>query len=198
MLARTRKLRRLSRAAVRLRHSHANPIWVATRACCSPTLATMSLDLHSHRTQLVLTALGAAAITAGAFSGYQQYVKHQKRRSLNQDIHRSLKAGVKGKQKDLLHEDDHHPEIHLGGVEVNNGVPLEYDEELVREQLARNYAFFGDEGMARIRKSTVAIIGCGGVGSWAAVMLARSCVSRFLSATLIPEVHIGGSRSSVS
>ncbi|KAM5545961.1 hypothetical protein V8D89_000087 [Ganoderma adspersum] len=138
----------------------------------------MSLDLHSHRTQLVLTALGAAAITAGAFSGYQQYVRQQKRRSLNQDVHRSLKEGVKEKQKDLLHEDHHHPEIHLGGVETNHGVPLEYDEELVREQLARNYAFFGDEGMARIRKSTVVIVGCGGVGSWAAVMLARSGVKK--------------------
>ncbi|PIL28975.1 hypothetical protein GSI_09022 [Ganoderma sinense ZZ0214-1] len=138
----------------------------------------MSLDLHSHRTQLVLTALGAAAITAGVFSGYQQYVKQQKRRSLNQDVHRSLKANVKGKQKDLLHEDDGHPEIHLGGVDDNHGVPLAYDEELVREQLARNYAFFGDEGMARIRESTVVIVGCGGVGSWAAVMLARSGVKK--------------------
>uniref|UniRef100_A0A5K1K789 Probable 3-oxoacyl-[acyl-carrier-protein] reductase oxidoreductase (EC) n=1 Tax=Ganoderma boninense TaxID=34458 RepID=A0A5K1K789_9APHY len=138
----------------------------------------MSLDLHSHRTQLVLTALGAAAVTAGAFSGYQQYVKHQKRRSLNHDVQRSLKASVKGKQKDLSHEDDHHPEIRLGGIDDSNGVPLAYDEELVREQLARNYAFFGDEGMARIRESTVVIVGCGGVGSWAAVMLARSGVKK--------------------
>ena len=53
----------------------------------------------------------------------------------------------------------------------------EYDEELVREQLARNYAFFGDEAMAKIRKGTVVIVGCGGVGSWAAVMLVRSCAS---------------------
>ncbi len=136
----------------------------------------MSLDLHSHRVQLVLTALGAAVVTAGAFSGYQQYVRQQKRRTLNEDVHRSLKVNVKGKQKDLPHDDDHHPEIHLGGVEPKPGLPLEYDEELVREQLARNYAFFGDEGMARIQKSTVVIIGCGGVGSWAAVMLARSYV----------------------
>ncbi|KAI1792806.1 ubiquitin-protein ligase molybdopterin-converting factor [Ganoderma leucocontextum] len=138
----------------------------------------MSLDLHSHRVQLVLTALGAAVLTAGAFSGYQQYVRQQKRRSLNDDVHRSLKTSVKGKQKDLPHEGDHHPEISLGGVEAKHGVPLQYDEELVREQLARNYAFFGDEGMARIRKSTVVVIGCGGVGSWAAVMLARSGVKK--------------------
>lgn len=145
----------------------------------------MSLDLHSHRTQLVLTALGAAAITAGVFSGYQQYVKRQKRRTLDEDVHRSLKANVKGKQKDRRHDDDHHPDIYLGGVDQSYGVPPEYDEELVREQFARNYAFFGDEGMARIRKGTVVIVGCGGVGSWAAVMLARSYVSPFSRFVLI-------------
>ena len=137
----------------------------------------MNLDLHSHRTQLVLTALGAAAITAGAFSGYQQYVRQKKRRSLDQEIRRSLKANAKGKRRDLPEEDDDHPEIDLGAHSSKHEVPLEYDEELIREQLARNYAFFGDEGMERIRRSTVVIVGCGGVGSWAAVMLARSYVT---------------------
>jgi tRNA A37 threonylcarbamoyladenosine dehydratase len=48
----------------------------------------------------------------------------------------------------------------------------------VREQLARNYAFLGEEGVARVRGASVVIVGCGGVGSWAAVMLARSGVAR--------------------
>ena len=50
----------------------------------------------------------------------------------------------------------------------------EYDEELVMEQLARNRSFFGEEGMQRIRKGFVIVVGAGGVGSWAATMLARS------------------------
>ena len=49
-----------------------------------------------------------------------------------------------------------------------------YDEELIKEQLARNYVFFGEDGMAKIRNGRVVIVGCGGVGSWAAVMLVRS------------------------
>ena len=50
----------------------------------------------------------------------------------------------------------------------------EYDEELIMEQLARNRSFFGDEGLGRIRKGFVIVVGAGGVGSWAATMLARS------------------------
>jgi tRNA threonylcarbamoyladenosine dehydratase len=50
----------------------------------------------------------------------------------------------------------------------------EYDEELVMEQLARNRSFFGEEGLQRIRKGFVIVVGAGGVGSWAATMLARS------------------------
>lgn len=51
-----------------------------------------------------------------------------------------------------------------------------YDEDLIKQQLARNYSFFGEEGMAHVRAGTVVIVGCGGVGSWVAVMLVRSCV----------------------
>jgi ThiF family len=54
-----------------------------------------------------------------------------------------------------------------------------HDEELIREQMARNYAFFGEDGMKRIRSSRVTIVGCGGVGSWAAIMLARRYGSQF-------------------
>ena len=136
----------------------------------------MNFDLHSHRTQLVLTALGASAVTASLFAGYQQYTRRKRRHQLAEDVARSLAESVrKGKHAANYHDDeDGFPEIHLGGAGASKGVPVEYDEELVREQLARNYAFFGDERMERIRQSTVVIVGCGGVGSWAAVMLARS------------------------
>lgn len=57
---------------------------------------------------------------------------------------------------------------------VATGHGAGFDEGLIREQLSRNYAFFGEEGMAQIRRATVVVVGCGGVGSWAAVMLART------------------------
>ncbi|QRV85061.1 ubiquitin-protein ligase molybdopterin-converting factor [Ceratobasidium sp. AG-Ba] len=43
--------------------------------------------------------------------------------------------------------------------------------------LARNYAFLGEISMSKVRGGRVVIVGCGGVGSWAAVMLMRSGVS---------------------
>ncbi|RKP38054.1 hypothetical protein BJ085DRAFT_19778 [Dimargaris cristalligena] len=51
-----------------------------------------------------------------------------------------------------------------------------HPEFLVREQLARNIAFLGEDGVARLRRARVVVVGAGGVGSWATVMLARSGV----------------------
>ncbi|KAJ3113347.1 hypothetical protein HDU96_003520 [Phlyctochytrium bullatum] len=49
-------------------------------------------------------------------------------------------------------------------------------EELIREQLARNYAFLGEEGTKKVRGSFVIVVGLGGVGSHAAHMLLRAGV----------------------
>lgn len=53
-----------------------------------------------------------------------------------------------------------------------------YPEELIREQLARNYAFLTDEGMDKIRNLKIIVVGAGGVGSNAIVSLIRSGISQ--------------------
>lgn len=50
----------------------------------------------------------------------------------------------------------------------------EYDDDLFREQLARNYAFLGEEGMQKLKGQYVVVVGAGGVGSWVVTMLVRS------------------------
>lgn len=65
-----------------------------------------------------------------------------------------------------------------GAARVAASVVGGFDDELIREQLARNYAFFGEDGMDTIRRATITVVGCGGVGSWAAMMLARSGVAK--------------------
>lgn len=57
---------------------------------------------------------------------------------------------------------------------AKRGETLADDNTLTREQLARNYAFFGDEQMERVRGAFVIVIGVGGVGSHAALHLLRS------------------------
>ena len=153
---------------------------------------TSRFEPRSHKTQLVFTALAASALTAAAITSYNSYTRQQKRNELNRQVLTSVSThsssehrGSDGVGRKKRGVSPPRPEqIYLnGGVDYGsregwdeNGVSASYDENLVREQLARNYAFFGEEGMEKVRGASVAVIGCGGVGSWAAVMLARSYV----------------------
>ncbi|KAI9344944.1 hypothetical protein BDR26DRAFT_818580, partial [Obelidium mucronatum] len=56
--------------------------------------------------------------------------------------------------------------------------PTSVPEELIREQLSRNYSFLGEDGMKSVRNSFVIVVGLGGVGSHAAHMLVRSGVQK--------------------
>ncbi|KAI0298372.1 hypothetical protein B0F90DRAFT_1862035 [Multifurca ochricompacta] len=132
--------------------------------------------LSSHRTQLLLTAAATAFTTYSLLSIYQSRSRRKRRAELADDIKRSLASGttstfVQPSPSSLLH-----PKIASASSSVSPP-DIEYTEELVREQLARNYAFLG-EGVTRVRQSSVVIVGCGGVGSWVAVMLARSGIAR--------------------
>ncbi|KAE9402666.1 hypothetical protein BT96DRAFT_1017423 [Gymnopus androsaceus JB14] len=131
-------------------------------------------NIRSHKAQLIAAALSASVATAGLIASYNAYTRRGKRKELNDEILRSIES--KGSNFNF--------QKHLPSPNPNSSVPppssvsgSSYDEGLIREQLARNYAFFGDEGMKKIRGGTVVVVGCGGVGSWAAVMLVRSGIS---------------------
>ena len=154
---------------------------------------TSRFDPRSHKTQLVFTALAASALTAAAITSYNSYSRQQKRKELDRQVLNTVAASSSSERggsgscgrKRRGTSPPRPEEIYLnggGGGEYGSGdwngnaSSVAYDEDLIREQLARNYAFFGEEGMKKIRGASVAVIGCGGVGSWAAVMLARSYV----------------------
>jgi hypothetical protein len=46
----------------------------------------------------------------------------------------------------------------------DNGQLISSEQSLIREQLKRNYEFFGEEGMKKIINSFVVVVGIGGVG----------------------------------
>ncbi|KAJ3979853.1 ubiquitin-protein ligase molybdopterin-converting factor [Lentinula detonsa] len=130
-----------------------------------------------HQVQLIATALAASAATAGIIASYNAYTRRAKRKDLNEEVLRSVQSkGSNFNFQKLLNPQPSQNEPSISNPSTHTGHI--YDEELIREQLARNYAFFGEEGMKKIRSGTVVVIGCGGVGSWAAVMLARSGVSK--------------------
>ncbi|CCC67041.1 hypothetical protein NCAS_0A04830 [Naumovozyma castellii] len=63
-------------------------------------------------------------------------------------------------------------------TEIANVDKREYSDELFREQLARNYAFLGEEGMEKLKQQYIVVVGAGGVGSWVVTMLVRSGCTR--------------------
>ncbi|KIK34332.1 hypothetical protein CY34DRAFT_813002 [Suillus luteus UH-Slu-Lm8-n1] len=120
---------------------------------------------QSHRTQLILAAVSASLLTSGLFTAYNAYIRRERRRNLDRDILRSIADQDESSKRRLIQK----------GEEF---LDEQTEEEVTRERLARCYAFFGDEGMARVREKSVVVVGCGGVGSWVAVMLVRSGVSK--------------------
>ncbi|KAK9446911.1 uncharacterized protein V1518DRAFT_377765 [Limtongia smithiae] len=72
----------------------------------------------------------------------------------------------------------HAREVGLGTIPEDYEGKKEWDPVLIDEQLARNRIFLGDEGLAKVRKAFVIVVGCGGVGSWAVTMLVRSGVGK--------------------
>lgn len=69
------------------------------------------------------------------------------------------------------------PEKKIKVKNTLNSTP-QYDEALIQEQLARNYAFLGKEGMDAVRNQFIVVVGAGGVGSWVCTMLVRAGVSK--------------------
>lgn len=80
-------------------------------------------------------------------------------------------AVVAGLLVEMYHRMGRKPETH---IETNK----HYSEELIREQLARNYAFLTEEGMEKLRLQRIVVVGVGGVGLWVSTMLVRLGVEK--------------------
>ena len=122
---------------------------------------------------ILLTALISSSVTALAIYGLQSLKREQALASIKNEastttstIHRLNSIGAQDLSQSTVREKAVAQRARKG----------DYDEELVLEQLARNRVFFGDDGLKKIRGGFVIVVGAGGVGSWAATMLARSGV----------------------
>ncbi|BEJ11603.1 hypothetical protein CspHIS471_0200630 [Cutaneotrichosporon sp. HIS471] len=122
---------------------------------------------------LALTAVVASLATTSVILTYQSLRRDYRTERLKEQVGRDV-AEWEAKES----ENPSAPETPFDKPEWKwEG---EYDESLIREQLTRNYSFLGDDSMSAIRNSYVVVVGCGGVGSWAATMLLRSGVGKIL------------------
>ncbi|KAG2229618.1 hypothetical protein BDF21DRAFT_496908 [Thamnidium elegans] len=117
------------------------------------------LERHPTATRLTLTAIAASALTATALLGYQSVTRPRLVTSKKTRAAVDLPTFVS-----IIDEESKEP------------VREKMDESLVLELLARNIAFFGEEGVTKIRNSFVVVLGAGAIGSWTALMLTRSGV----------------------
>jgi tRNA threonylcarbamoyladenosine dehydratase len=123
--------------------------------------------------RLALAAIAASTLTALTIFSFQSLRREETLRSLKNEA-------------SALPSTKTHRLNSIGGEELRQLAAYreqksEYDEELVLEQLARNRAFFGEEGLEKIRAGFVIVVGAGGVGSWTATMLARSGIGKYPS-----------------
>ena len=135
--------------------------------------------LTRHRAELLLTAAATALATYSLLSLYRSRSRRTRRADLADQINRALASGAA--ETRIPPSSPPIPSTEAAPAPAPAPAPKpdsNYAEELVREQLARNYAFLSEDGVSRVRAASVVIVGCGGVGSWTAVMLARSGVAK--------------------
>lgn len=121
-------------------------------------------ERHQQGTRLTLTAIAASVLTASTILGYQKITRSR----LEEDksaIRRAINTAEEPRPIAIIDEEKE---------QQNKREAM--DESLVLELLARNIAFFGAEQVNKVRRSFVVVLGAGAIGSWTALMLARSGV----------------------
>lgn len=141
--------------------------------------------LSSQPAKFLVVAVLASFATLQAHIIYADIRSRRNKERLNQELKELYKDDQLGDLSKKGLENVQANGIDEGATVIGKGLAMAansalsvagHEEELIREQLARNYAFFGEEAMTRIRGARVTVVGCGGVGSWAAIMLARRLV----------------------
>ncbi|KAF9131031.1 hypothetical protein BGW39_002342 [Mortierella sp. 14UC] len=145
--------------------------------------------LNTQAAKFTAVALAASFTTATLILSIQGSQRKRRVRQLKDDLRNSIPPPPAfDAHSDLVNNNNYTgatpttlpglPSLQQGTGSLFLDGGLQMDEELVKEQLARNIAFLGEEGVDKLRKSFVIIVGAGGVGSWAASMLIRSGVGK--------------------
>lgn len=135
--------------------------------------------------KLVLVAAASTALTAGSIFAAQALRRTTRRKNLKDEIEHVLEEededDVTEELRDFTRPVGSRKSSMSSAAKsaaVNSRKGRQTSDVIIREALARNYAFFGDDKMAQIRDKFVVVVGVGGVGSAAAVMLVRSGIRK--------------------
>ncbi|KAF9926866.1 hypothetical protein FBU30_003626 [Linnemannia zychae] len=146
--------------------------------------ASAAFNNAPQSTKMIVVAAAASVATAAILLGYQGSQRRQRTKLLKDDLKRSTTS--KNTNQETPSSTDPHsvslarataaspPQNKKSQVDEK----IEFDEELVEEQLARNIVFLGEEGVQKLRNSFVIVVGAGSIGSWAASMLIKSGVGK--------------------
>lgn len=155
----------------------------------SPVISRLADSLRTPAGQLVLVGVASTAITAGSIVAAQALRRATRRSRLKSFVDEATEEeeeeGGEEELADFTRPVGSRRESLAGasqrtakGIESRKRKGKGTSEVIVREALARNYAFFGEEKMAELREKFVVVVGLGGVGSAAAVMLVRSGIKK--------------------
>ncbi|KAF9897953.1 hypothetical protein BX616_004708 [Lobosporangium transversale] len=144
------------------------------------SLSPGAVSNSSQSTKMVLVAAAASVSTAAVLLGYQGLQRRNKNgRSLTLKKNKPTSDPVLDMESlEHISHDGYKQQQHRYQKQQTTGKKVEFSEELIQEQLARNIAFLGEEGVQKLRDSFVIVVGAGGVGSWAASMLIKSGVGK--------------------
>lgn len=140
-------------------------------------LSRVELGLRTPSGKLALVAIASTALTAVTILSTQAVRRRTTRKHLRKHVEERL-DGADDEDEDELADLTSRAPSRTDKGKAAGGRRKKTNEVIIREALARNYAFFGDEGMAKIRESFVVVVGLGGVGSATAAMLVRSGVRK--------------------
>lgn len=112
-------------------------------------------------TKLVVVAAAASVATAAILLGYQGSQRKQRTRNLKDDLKRSATAANIKTQAQAANSQSVSLAQAASAAPPHIDEKVEFDEELVLEQLARNIAFLGEEGVQKLRNSFVVVVGAG-------------------------------------
>ncbi|PHH59167.1 hypothetical protein CDD81_3669 [Ophiocordyceps australis] len=133
--------------------------------------------LQSPRFPLIAAAALSAISTAALIFGYQSLEREERLLELKKSIPSSTGDG-QHRQLDSYGGTALSDEDARSLALAQRAQAGDFDQDLISEQLARNGVFLTPEGLDKLRKAFVIVVGCGGVGSHATAALARSGVSR--------------------